>query len=101
MPFQNPDPQQRTDGVHQPAASPTPQQSHKDDSDTSQTNLQATFKNLTPKQKQKLADMDKAALAAFEERFGGASQAELGQLGDDGLPTGMARNVQRNMFRLI
>ncbi|GAA5853640.1 hypothetical protein JCM5353_004830 [Sporobolomyces roseus] len=36
----------------------------------------------------------------LEERFGGGESAALGQL-VDGKPQGMARNVQRNMFRLI
>lgn len=37
---------------------------------------------------------------AFEERFGGAADTQLGEL-VNGVPQGMAKNVQRNMFRLI
>lgn len=52
-----------------------------------------------PKKKTR-AQLEAEYVERFEERFGGGAQAQLGEL-VDGKPQGQARNVQRNMFRLI
>jgi hypothetical protein len=52
-----------------------------------------------PKKKTR-AQLEAEYVERFEERFGGGSQSQLGEL-VDGKPQGQARNVQRNMFRLI
>lgn len=52
-----------------------------------------------PKKKTR-AQLEAEYVERFEERFGGGANSQLGEL-VDGKPQGQARNVQRNMFRLI
>ncbi|SCV73736.1 BQ2448_6166 [Microbotryum intermedium] len=48
-----------------------------------------------------MAEKEAEALRRLEERFGGAQEAQLGELDDHGRPRGMAKHVSGNLFRLI
>jgi hypothetical protein len=67
---------------------------------TKSDSRQSEATGVDPAGKKNLAERDRDAITAFEERFGGAADTQLGEL-VNGVPQGMARNVQRNMFRII
>ncbi|GAA5934499.1 uncharacterized protein JCM15063_004593 [Sporobolomyces koalae] len=82
------------------ASSSSPKASPADKQPQAKLDTSAALQVETTQKVTKPADPSADYARLLEERFGGSEAAALGQL-VDGKPQGMAKHVQRNMFRLI
>ncbi|KDE06462.1 hypothetical protein MVLG_03246 [Microbotryum lychnidis-dioicae p1A1 Lamole] len=67
----------------------------------SATSNSASAITAAPRRPPTIAEKEVEALRRLEERFGGAHEAQLGELDEHGRPRGMAKYVSGNLFRLI